>query len=36
MGLEEMGWDYENRIDVAQDREKLWAVVNKITNLWIQ
>jgi hypothetical protein len=36
MGLKDIGWDDVNRINVAQDRENLWAVVNKVMNLWIE
>jgi hypothetical protein len=36
MGLEETGWEHVNRIILAQDRENLWAVVNKVRNFGIK
>jgi hypothetical protein len=32
IGLKETDLDGENRINVAQDTEKLWAVVSKVMN----
>ena len=32
-GLQEVGWGSMDWIDVAQDRDRLWALVNMVTNL---
>lgn len=36
LGLSEIGWDDVNRINVAQDRESLLTVVNKVMNFRIE
>jgi hypothetical protein len=36
LGLIEIGWDDVNRIIVAQDREKLLTVVNKVMSFRIE
>jgi hypothetical protein len=36
LGIVEIGWDDENIINVTQDRENLWAVVNKVMNFQIE
>ena len=33
MDLKEMQWEGMNQINLAQDREKWWAVVNTLMNL---
>jgi len=33
MGLQEMGWGVMDFVDLARDREKLWAVVIGVMNL---
>jgi hypothetical protein len=35
MDLREIGWDGVDWIDVAQDRDQWWAVVNTVLNLWV-
>jgi hypothetical protein len=36
MGLKDIGWDDVNRINVVQDMENLWTVVNKVMNFRIE
>jgi hypothetical protein len=33
MDLREVGWDGMNWLDLAQDMDKMWALVNKVMNL---
>jgi hypothetical protein len=33
--LEEVGWGRMDWVDLAQDREKSWAVVSAAMNLWV-
>jgi hypothetical protein len=33
MDLGEIGWDGMDRIDLAQDRDQYWALLNTIMNL---
>jgi hypothetical protein len=33
MDLQEVGWEDVDWIDVAQDRDSWWALVNAVTNL---
>jgi len=33
MGLKEIGWENVDRINLAEDRDKCWAVVHTVTNL---
>jgi hypothetical protein len=33
MDLQEMGWEARDWIDLAQDRDSLWALVNTVMNL---
>jgi hypothetical protein len=35
MDLREIGWDYMDWIDVAQDRDQWRAPVNTIMKLWV-
>jgi hypothetical protein len=35
MDLREIGWDGLDWIDLAQDRDQCWAVVNMLINLWV-
>jgi hypothetical protein len=35
MNLQEMQWGSMEWIDVAQDRDGCWAVVNVVMNLWV-
>jgi hypothetical protein len=35
MDLQEVGWRGMDWIDLAQDRDKQWAPVNVVTNLWV-
>jgi hypothetical protein len=35
MDFKETGWEDVDWIDLAQDRETQWAVVDMVTNLWI-
>jgi len=32
VGLKEIGWEVVEQINVAQDRDKWWAVVNMVMN----
>jgi hypothetical protein len=34
--LSYIGWEGTGWIDLAQDRNKWWAVVNMVMNLWVQ
>jgi hypothetical protein len=36
MGLKDIGWDDVIRINVVQDRENLWTVVNKLMSFRIE
>ena len=33
MGLKELGWESMDWVDMAQDRERRWALVNAVMNL---
>jgi hypothetical protein len=33
--LQELGWGGMDWIDLAQDRDRWWAVVNVVMNLWV-
>jgi hypothetical protein len=35
MDLREIGWGSGEWIHLAQYRDRLWAVVNAVTNLWV-
>jgi hypothetical protein len=35
MDLREIGWDGEDWIDVAQDRDQWRALLNTVLNLWV-
>ena len=35
MDVKEMGWEGVDWMDLAQDRDKLWAVVNMVMNLQV-
>jgi hypothetical protein len=35
MGLQEVGWGGMDWIDMAQDRDRWWAVVNVVLNVWV-
>jgi hypothetical protein len=35
MDLTEIGWEHVDWMHVAQDRDKWWAVVNIVMNLWV-
>ena len=35
MDLQEVGQEGLDRIDLAQDRDKWWAVVNAVMKLWV-
>jgi hypothetical protein len=35
MDLREIGWDYMNWIDVAEDRDQRRALVKMVMNLWV-
>ena len=35
MHLREVGWGGIDWIDVVQDRDRWWALVNAVTNLWV-
>jgi hypothetical protein len=35
MGLQEVGWESLDWIDVAQDRDRWRAVVSAVMNLWV-
>jgi hypothetical protein len=36
MDLREIGWGCVEWIHLAQDRDRWWAVVNEVMNLWVQ
>jgi hypothetical protein len=33
MGLAQIGWNGKDRIDLAEDRDQWWALVNTVMNL---
>jgi hypothetical protein len=35
MDLQEMGWGGRNWINLAQDRDRWWALVNAVMNFWV-
>jgi len=35
MDLQEVGWRGMDWIDLAQDRDRWWALVNVVMNLWV-
>jgi hypothetical protein len=35
MDLREIGWEGVNWIDLAQDRDQWWTLVNTVMNLWV-
>jgi hypothetical protein len=35
MDLQELGWGYTDRIDLAQERDKWRVVVNAVMYLWL-
>jgi hypothetical protein len=35
MDLGEIGWDGVDWVDLAQDRDRLRALVNTVINLWV-
>jgi hypothetical protein len=35
MDIEEVSWECIDWIDLAQDRDKWWALVNKVLNQWV-
>jgi len=35
MDLQEVGWGGRDWIDLAQDRDRLWALVNMVMNLQV-
>jgi hypothetical protein len=35
MQLMEIGWEGVNWIEVAQNRDQWWAIVNAVVNLWV-
>jgi len=35
MDIEEVSWECIDWIDLVQDREKWWALVNKVLNQWV-
>jgi hypothetical protein len=35
MDLQEVGWGGVDWIDLAQDRDRWWAVVYTVMNLWV-
>jgi hypothetical protein len=35
MGLQEVGWRGMNWIDLAQDRDRWWVLVNAVMKLWV-
>jgi hypothetical protein len=35
MDLRETGWEVVEWMHLDQDREKWWAVVNTVMNLWV-
>ena len=36
MDLQDVGWRGMDWIDVAQDRDRWWALLNAIMNLWFR
>jgi hypothetical protein len=36
MDLGEIGWVVIDCIDLAEDRDQWWALVNMVLNLWVQ
>jgi hypothetical protein len=35
MDLQEVGWGDMDWIDLAQDRDRWWALVTVVSNLWV-
>jgi len=35
MDLQEVGWEGMGWIDLAEDRDRWWVLVNAVMNLWI-
>ena len=35
MDLQDVGWRGMDWIDLAQDRDRWWALVNVVMNLWV-
>jgi hypothetical protein len=35
MDLQKVGWGLMDRIELAQDRDRLWAFVNVVMNFWV-
>jgi hypothetical protein len=35
MDLQEVGWWGMDQINLAQDRNRWWALVNVVMNLWV-
>jgi hypothetical protein len=35
MDLQEVGWEGMDWIDLAEDRDRWWVLVNAVMNLWI-
>jgi hypothetical protein len=35
MYLRKVGWGYMDWMDLAQDRDRWWTVVNAVMNLWV-
>jgi hypothetical protein len=35
MDLKEVGWKNRDWIDLAQDRDRWWALVNAVMKLWV-
>jgi hypothetical protein len=36
MNLQEVGYGALDWIELAQDRDRCWALVNAVMNLWVQ
>jgi len=35
MDLQELGWGGMDWIDLAQDMDRWWALINVVMNLWV-
>jgi hypothetical protein len=35
MDLQDVGWEGMDWIDLDQDRDRWWAFVNELMNLWV-